>query len=132
MNLSKPIKIIIGILTLFAVLFPFVIVPAFWFLSIFNLGLLGMDAPSSANSEEALKAMLPFFGFVAVMMAYSLTHFGLEIFYIIHEIKNKAVSETNRILFVLGTFFLPYVAMPIYYILHVWRDTPAEGESTPA
>jgi hypothetical protein len=131
MTLSKPLKITIGILTLFAVLFPFVIVPAFWFLSIFNLGLLGMDAPSSANSEEALKAMLPFFGFVAVMMAYSFTHLGLEIFYIIHEIKNKAASETNRILFVLGTIFLPYVAMPIYYIIYVWKDTPAEAAAYP-
>ena len=127
MNLSKPLKITIGILTLFAILFPFVIVPAFWFLSIFNLGFLGMDAPSTANSEEALKAMLPFFGFFAVMIAYSFTHLGLQIFYIIHQIKNKVLSETNRILFVLGIFFLPYVAMPIYFILHIWKDTPAEA-----
>lgn len=131
MTLSKPLKFIIGILTLFAVLFPFVILPAFWFLSIINLGFLSMDIPTSASSGEALKAILPFFGFFALMMAYTFTHLGLEIFYIIHQIKNKALQENNRILFVLGTFFLPYVAMPIYYIIYVWKDTPAEAVPYP-
>jgi hypothetical protein len=32
-------------------------------------------------------------------------------------------------LFVLGTFFMAYIAMPLYFVLYVWRDT--EGAPIP-
>ena len=51
---------------------------------------------------------------------------GLQIFYITHEIKNKVLTDTFRILLVLGTFFLPYIAMPIYFVAYLWKDNPQE------
>jgi hypothetical protein len=51
---------------------------------------------------------------------------GLQIFYVIHEIKNKALTDTIRILFTIGLFFLPYIAMPIYFFAYLWKDAPQE------
>jgi uncharacterized BrkB/YihY/UPF0761 family membrane protein len=60
--------------------------------------------------------------FYTGMMCFSLVQFGLKIFYIIHEIKNKALTDNFRILFVLGTFLLSFVAMPIYFFAYLRKD----------
>ncbi len=70
--------------------------------------------------------------FYPVMMCYSVVQLGLQIFYVIHEIKNKALSDTYRIFFALGTFLLPYVAMPIYFFAYLWKDQPQELQPVPA
>ena len=130
MTLSKPLKIIIGILTLFVMLFPFVI-PVFMVLWVFSFSLPLADLPTNTETVEVGKIMLPMLLYFAVMAGYAISQLGLQIFYIIHAIKNRVTTETNRILFVLGTFFLPFVAMPIYYIIYVWKDTPAEAAAYP-
>jgi len=130
MTLSKPLKITIGILTLFVMLFPFLI-PVFMFFWVFSFSLPLTEIQSAPDPAEVGKIMVPMFIYFAAMMGYAFTQLGLQIFYIIHAIKSKAASETNLILFVLGTFFLPFVAMPIYYILHIWKDSPAEAVAYP-
>ena len=51
---------------------------------------------------------------------------GLFIFYLVHTIKNKNASDSLRIVLGLGHLFLPFVAMPIYYYLYIWRENPPE------
>ena len=53
---------------------------------------------------------------------------GLQVFYVIHEIKNMAMTDTFRILFVIGTFFFPYIGMPIYFIAYLWKDRQQEAQ----
>ena len=114
MNISKSVKILIGFLTAFAILFPFVIMPAFMMLFVFGFGFPFFDPHSFANPNDMQRTIFPFMMvFYPAMMCYSVVQLGLQIFYVIHVIKNKAVNDTSRILFALGTFFLPYVAMPI-------------------
>lgn len=129
MNINKPTKIVIGVLTVFAVIFPFVIAPALMMFFVFSSGFPFFDPQSVPNSYEIQKTMLPMMMvFYPTMMCFGLVQLGLQIFYIIHEVKNKALTDTYRILFAIGTFFLPYIAMPIYFIAYLWKDTPQETQ----
>ena len=130
MNLNKPTKIVIGILTVFAVLFPFLIAPAFMLLFMFSSGSPFFDPHSAPDPYEIQRTMFPMLMvFYPVMMCSTLVQLGLQVFYIVQVIKNKALTDTFRILFVIGTFFLPYVAMPLYFIAYLWKDTPQESKS---
>jgi len=128
MKISKAVKILVGILTLFAVLFPFVIMPVSMMFIVFSAGSPFLD-PHSVPSPYDVEALLPLMMvFYPLMMCYSIVQLGLQVFYVIHEIKNKALTDTFRILFVIGTFFLPYVTMPIYFFAHLWKDRAQETE----
>jgi amino acid transporter len=128
MNISKPVKIFVGFLTVFAILFPFVIMPVFMMFFVFSSGFPFFN-PHSVPNPGDFEAMLPFMMvFYPLMMCYSLVQLGLQIFYVIHDIKNKALTDTFRILFAIGTFLLPYVAMPIYFVVYMWKDAPQESQ----
>jgi len=128
MKISKPVKILIGVLTLLVVLMPFVIMPAVMMFLVFGAGFPFLDSqamPSPYEVEALLPVMMVFY---PLMMCNTLAQLGLQVFYVIHEIKNKALTDTLRILFVLGNFFLPYVAMPIYFIAYLWKDRGQEAQ----
>jgi hypothetical protein len=122
MKLSKPVKIIIGILTLFVVLYPFVIMPAFMFFFMFNFTIPVLET-SAVPTIEMIDSFFPLMmAFYPLMMCFSGIQLGLQIFYIIHIIKHKALEDTFRILFAIGSFMMPYVAMPIYFIVYLWKE----------
>ena len=60
MNISKPIKILIGIFTLLLVLYPFVIMPAFMMLFMFIPGFPFIDPQNFLNPSDMFQAMMPF------------------------------------------------------------------------
>jgi len=128
MKISKAVKILVGVLTLLVVLIPFVIMPAVMMFLVFGAGFPFLDS-QAMPSPYAVEALLPvMMVFYPLMMCYSFGQMGLQVFYVIHEIKNKAMTDTFRILFVIGTFFLPYVAMPIYFIAYLWKDKGQEAQ----
>jgi hypothetical protein len=131
MSINKPTKIIIGLLTAFEILFPFLIMPGLLMLLMSGFFLPLFGAHASARLETLYRSMMPvIMVFYPTMMCFSVVQFGLQIFYIIHEIKNKALTDTFRILFVIGTFFLPHITMAIYYVAYLWRDnTPGANPS---
>lgn len=49
---------------------------------------------------------------------------ALVVFYLIHVIKNTRADETVRKILGVCMFFLPFIAMPIYYYIYLWLDTP--------
>jgi len=129
MNISKPVKILVGFLTAFAVLFPFVIMPAFMMFFVFSSGFPFFDPQSISTPYQLQRTLFPMMMVLyPAIMCFSLVHLGLQIFYIIHEIKSKALNDTYRILFAIGTFLLPYVAMPIYFFAYLWKDSPQETQ----
>jgi hypothetical protein len=129
MNISKSVKILIGFLTAFAILFPFLIMPVFVMFFMFSSGFPFFDPHSVPNPTDIEKTIFPMMMvFYPLLMCFSVVQLGLRIFYVIHEIKNKALTETFRILFAIGTFLLPYVAMPIYFFAYLWKDTPQEPQ----
>lgn len=127
MTFSKPIKILIGVLTLLVELTPFLVVPLFFMFPVFmgTFSALGSEMSEGAESLLALFATLPFFIIMPLMWCYSFTHLVAQVFYIIQIVKNKVIGDTPRILFILGTFFMPIIAMPLFFILHIWKE-PAQ------
>lgn len=128
MTLTKPIKILIGVLTLLIILVPFVILPLMW--GLFMLAGL-MIGPSPDQVEAPLMVGAMFIA-MPLFMLYPLVQMALQVFYVIHEVKNKALSDTPRIFFLLGSFFMPYIALPVYFIMHIWRDGPKTVVEAPA
>lgn len=128
MNISKSVKILIGFLTAFAIVVPFFILPAVMMFFVFSAG-LSFSNPQAVPNPNEMEAMIPFiFVFYPLMMCYSVVQLGLQIFYVIHEIKNKALTDNIRILFTIGTFFLPYFAMPIYFFIYLWKENSPETQ----
>lgn len=124
MTFSKPVKILIGVLTLLIELAPFLVVPLFFMLPVFmgTVSTLGSELSEGAESLLALLVTMPFFIIMPLMWCYSFTHLVAQVFYIIQIVKNKVIGDTPRILFILGTFFMPIIAMPLFFILHIWKD----------
>ncbi len=128
MNIKKPVKIIIGVLTVFAVLFPLLIAPAFVMYFMFSSGFPFNFIDSGSNLLEFEKTFFPtMMVFYPAMLCFSLVQLGLQVVYIIHAIKNKAFTDTFRILFVIGIFFLPYISMPIYFVAYLWKNQDQEA-----
>lgn len=130
MTFTKPVKILIGVLTLLIELTPILVAPLFFIFPVLmgTISTYESELSKGAESLLALIATLPFFIIMPLMWCYALAHFLAQIFYIIQIVKNKVVSDTPRILFILGTFFMPVIAMPLFFILHIWKDAPKTAE----
>lgn len=120
MTLNKPLKVLIGILTLLVFLQPFV-----YFLSWVLMVLVFPIFMGNASSYPPFQAMnfiipivFPWFCLSTIVM------YGMIIFYVVHSIKNQGVSDIVRIVTLLMIFFLPYIGMPFYYILFILMAKP--------
>jgi hypothetical protein len=128
MTFSKPIKILIGVFTLLIELLPFLVTPLFFMFPILMGTVTSLDGELSDGAQGmlALIATLPFILVTPIMMCYSLAHFLAQVFYIIQIVKNKTISDTPRILFILGTFFMPIIAMLLFFFLYILRESVGE------
>ena len=34
--------------------------------------------------------------------------------------------------FILGAYFMPYIGLPVYYVMHIWRDGSKPAVEAPA
>jgi hypothetical protein len=122
MNLSRPVKIIIGIATLWYVLYPIVFIGGMFL----SMGLMPFLARSNYSSDGPFM-MFPFFSVIFPLHFCTIfLGLGLMAFYLVHVIKNTGGDETVRIILGIGSFFMSFIAMPIYYYLYIWLDTPPE------
>lgn len=89
-----------------------------------------------ASQPDAVEVPLLFAAMIIAMplfMLYPFVQLALQVFYIIQAVKNKALTDTPRILFILGSYFMPFVALPLYFGMYIWRDEskPAVGALAP-
>jgi hypothetical protein len=118
MKLSKPTKILVGVGTAWLTVYP-VLFFAVWLTLFLSMGFL------SQNPQDAQPPFMKiFFAIFPLHFLTILLQFVLMAFYLIHIIKNTTASETIRIILGIGTFFVPFVAMPVYYYLFIWHDQP--------
>jgi hypothetical protein len=87
---------------------------------------LGMGFLPQGAEDGFPLFMVPFFAIFPLHCLTILLQFVLMAFYLVHVIKNTNASETVRIILGIGCFFLPFIAMPIYYYLYIWREEPPE------
>jgi len=123
MRLSKGMKIVVGLGTAAHILVPFII----GIMVVLAALIMPLAVLASERSGEppALLFAFPFIMFGVVFplqcVLIPLT-FLLIAFYLAHIIKNTTASDTTRIVLAIGMVFMPYVAMPVYYLLHVWPE----------
>lgn len=69
--------------------------------------------------------------FVLFMVLHFLTIFlilGLQIYYIVHAVKNELISQNGKIAWIVAFFFGGMIAMPIYWYISIWKT--ANGDIT--
>ena len=126
MTLGKPVRILVGMATFWYALYLLLTVVSIglFFGYVFLALLAGGETVSSLGTLFrrilSLEFMLPIHG------CSLLLEVGLLIFYLVHTIKNTRASDSMRIVLGLGHLFLPFVAMPIYYYLYIWKENPPE------
>ncbi len=113
--MSKGKAIALGLLTIW---------PPVYMVLFFCFVLLTMFTAGGSGSEPPIGFFLifPFHMFTMVAM------FALLGIYIVLVIKNKALEDNMRIIWVILVIMLGIGAMPVYWWLHVW-NTPEEVES---
>jgi hypothetical protein len=126
MTLSKPLRIVIGIATFWYALYLLLTIAGivlffgYVFLALFAGG-------ESISNLRTLFAQILSLEFLLPIHVCSLSlEVGLLIFYLVHTIKNTKASDSMRIVLGLGHLFLPFVAMPVYYYLYIWKENPPE------
>lgn len=124
MTLSKPVKILIGIATIWYTVYLLAMIVGIVFL----LGYIIVALAAGGESVEGLRTFLIQMLSLEIMLPIHLLSLllevGLLVFYLVHTIRNTGASDSMRIVLGLGHLFLPFVAMPIYYYLYFWREEP--------
>ena len=127
MTLTKPIKLLVGLATLWLALYPLLFFVVWLF---FVFGTMGLS--SERIPENTMPVfMLPFFIIFPLHFLTILLYFVLMTFYLVHVIKNTIAAETVRVILGVGCFMMPYIAMPIYYYLYIWLPQPPAWAQAP-
>ena len=117
MNITKPLALIIGMVTL---------LPGVYMALFFATFLAGFGSERSPDR-------MPVFGSFETMMALHLGTMLLSVlllvFYIVHAFKNPQLQQDKRILWVIVLFFGNVIAGIVYWWIYVWRARPLEANS---
>ncbi len=119
MKLSNPIKILVGLATAIYALFPILLIPI-WFVAVIAAG-MGAGAYQGQPPPQFFFLVFSLFPLIFLV---NMLHLILIPFYMIHLIKNGNGRDVYRILLGLGLFYLPWLALPFYFLLYVWPDQP--------
>ncbi len=126
MTISKPVRILIGIMTVwYAIYLLLTLIGILILVGVVFVALM-QGGESISNLRQLLRQILSLDMMLPVHLCSLLLEVGLLVFYLVHTIKNTKASDAMRIVLGLGHIFLPFVAMPIYYYLYIWRENPPE------
>jgi len=119
MNLSKPVKVLIGLATAFNVISPLLGILS-WLIAVFST-ILGVN---NYSGEPTWLFFVFFFMFFPLIFLAGITNLILIPVYLVHIIKNRQGKDNYRILVAIGLHFLPWLAMPFYFFVYIWPDNP--------
>lgn len=118
MTLSRTPKILIGLATALVTLWP-ILMMVFVFLPISLIVFTGVQEPNPS-------IVFAFFLIFPLMFLAMFLRVGMMVFYIVHIVKNKTASEILLILLGIGIYFLPFFAMPAYFLIYILPDHPPD------
>lgn len=126
MTLGKPVRILVGIATFWYGLYLLLtLVGIGLFFGYVSLALLA-GGETISNLGNLFRQILSLEFMLPIHVCSLFLEVGLLIFYLVHTIKNTKANDSMRIVLGLGHLFLPFVAMPIYYYLYIWKENPPE------
>jgi hypothetical protein len=108
MKINKPIKLLIGLATLWIV----VIYTLFYILMV----LASRWSPTLLTGNEG--------SISTINQCTVIAGFGLIAFYLIHIFKNPKLGYTGRAIYTIGILFFPFLLMPIYFYCYIWLENP--------
>mgnify|MGYP006921588839 CR=1 FL=1 len=121
MKLNKVWKVIIGLVSLWVVLYPLIVVIGVFAMIPF------MAITEGNSSPESIPFAFSGFAFaMGLMMLTSFAQMATSAFYLVHIILNKDGTDWLRALLGVGAFYLPYLALPFYYFVYILPKTPPE------
>lgn len=126
MTITKAVKILVGITTFWYALYLFLTIGGIVLLFGYVFVALFTGGEAVASLRGLLTQILSFEIMLPVHFCSLFLEVGLLVFYLVHTIKNTKANDSMRIVLGLGHLFLPFVAMPIYYYLYIWRENPPE------
>lgn len=130
MTISKPVRILIGIMTVwYAIYLILTLIGILILVGVVFVALM-QGGESISNLRQLLRQILSLDMMLPIHLCSLLLEVGLLVFYLVHTIKNTKASDAMRIVLGLGHIFLPFVAMPVYYYLYIWKDNPPEWAAT--
>ena len=115
--MEKPAKIILGIVTLWPILY-LVVFFAFILSQFFLI------------TQEGTPSFEPFFLIFGLHFLTMLWIFALLIFYIINVFKNDRIAQDKKTLWAVELFMGNMIAMPIYWYLYIWCEPRKTYEYT--
>ena len=119
MKIKKPIKILIGFLTAWVVIAPFIGIVV-WFSFMF----MAIGAVEYQAAPEDLIFPAVFLPFFLLILCSSFLQFGLSAFYLTHVILNKTGNDIMRVVLGISVYIFPYIALPVYYFLYILPENP--------
>ncbi|HKO97428.1 MAG TPA: hypothetical protein VJU86_10570 [Pyrinomonadaceae bacterium] len=119
--MKKSTKILLALATLW----PFVYMILF-FIFVFS-SVLFMPGPSGEESGP------PFFFavFFALHLLTMLWMIALTVIYMVNVFRNDRVEKDKKVLWAVVLFMGSIIAMPIYWYLYIWKESPATSLPPP-
>ncbi len=114
-------KLVLGALTAWPVFFLSIFVPLWVVFILFFFS-------ASSRSTLTLAVLVTAWGLAAVTM---LIGFALLAYYIVHIFRNERLDKRSALGWLLGMWMGNFMAMPVYWFLHIWKEPPPEdGEDS--
>lgn len=122
MQLNKPAKITLGVLTVF----PLLLASGTFLFGIYHIASFFFTGDPDMP--------MYFFSYLAYVLPYTflvlLLYLGLVVFYLIHIFQNNFIDREKRFLWISILFLLNGIAMPAYWYIHIWNEKkPAHNHS---
>lgn len=57
---------------------------------------------------------------------------ALTVFYMVNVFRNDRVEKDKKVLWAVVIFMASVIAMPIYWYLYIWRESPVTGSPEPS
>ena len=112
---SRPVKLLLGVVTILPVVYMAYFIAVFFYLS---------DSPDSPYDHDFMGILFNIW-FVNIALI-----FVLFIIYVVHVFRTPQFTEQVRLLWLIAFFFGGIFAMIIYWFLCVWRDpSPSSGQA---
>jgi hypothetical protein len=115
-QLNRPLKLAIGALTVWPVVYMFL------FMAFVAGTMIWMGRAPKGGPAHSAGVPLAFFAVFAAHFATILLTFGLIVFYIVFLFKTDRVPQDKKALWAAVLFLGAFVAMPVFFYLYVWPD----------
>ena len=123
MTLSRPIKVLIGILTIWPIAYMLLFVG---FVAVSFLTIAAGEPGHLATGKDG-----PPVWFFALMVAHvgtMLIALALTAFYIVYLFKTDQVAEGRKALWAVVLFMGGFIAQPVFFCLYVWPERKAAAK----